>query len=145
MKPELGRLFPPTWRGWPPHMARRDLPLWYRFLDRSATDYTGFFYDAALGEGTDTGPELPDEFRYGFLRLTRLRADAIGVQPAGWTLFEVRPLAGAGALGALVTYRALWETDPPDNRPLKAVLITDKLRPELARLFAAQSITIIQV
>lgn len=145
MKPELGRLFPPTWRGWPPHMARRDLPLWYRFLDASGSQFTGFFYDAALGDGTDPGPDQPDEFRFGFIRLTRLRADAIGAQPNGWTLFEVRPNAGAGALGALVAYRALWEVDPPDKRPLRAALITDQVRPELTRLYATQNISIITV
>lgn len=144
MKPELGRLYAPTWRGVPPHMARRDLPLWSRFLDELGNKYTGFFYDAALGDGTDPGPDQPDEFRYAFVRLTRLRADAIGVQPTNWTLFEVRPNAGAGALGALVTYRALWMEDPPDVRPLNAVLITDTIRPQLLALYQEQRITVLQ-
>lgn len=145
MKPELGRLYPPTWRGTPAHMARRDLPLWYRFLDNHATDYIGFFYDTALGDGTDPGPDEPEEYRYGYIRLTRLRADAIGSDPKGWTLFEVRPNAGAGALGALVTYRALWNIDPPDNRSLRPLLITDRLRPELLPIYQAESIAVLEV
>jgi hypothetical protein len=145
MKPELGRIYAPTWHGTPPHMARRDVPLWWRFLDQRGQDYQGFFYDAALGDGTDPGPDQPEEYRYGFIRLTRLRADAIGVRPEGWTLFEVRPNAGAGAFGALATYQALWEADPPDKRSLRPTLITDVLRPELKPIYARAGITVLEL
>jgi len=145
VKPELGRSQSPAWRGVPPHMARRDLALWYRFLDRHGSEYQAIFYDVALGDGTDPGPDQLPEYRFGFIRLTRLRADAIAVRPAGWTLFEVRPAAGAGALGAIVTYRALWEADPPDKRPLEAILITDTIKPELRPIYAGQDVRILLV
>ena len=142
MKPELGRLYPVTWAGWPPHMAARDIPIWNRWKTAHANDYQGFFYDVALGDGTDPGPEGDPTYRYAFIRLTRLRADAIGVQKDAWTLFEVRPNAGAGALGALVTYAALWRLDPPDARSLRPLLITDQIRPDLRPIYAAAGIAI---
>ena len=115
-------------------MARRDVPLWHRWLDLFGSRYQAFFYDVALGSGTDPGSQEDPSLRAGFIRVTRLRVDALGVQPDRWTLFEVRPTAGAGALGALVTYTALWALDPPDRRPLHPTLVTDVLRPELKTL-----------
>lgn len=141
--PELGRAYPTSFRGVPSHMTLRDYPLWFRFLDKHAKDYDAFFYDAALGPGTDVGPDEPDNYRFAFLRLTRLRADAIGVTKQAWTIFEVRPTAGSAALGALLAYGAAWRGAPPDARQLILTLVTDQVVHQLEPLYRAHEIQII--
>ena len=112
-------------------MSLRDTPLWHRFLDRYGPDYTHFFYDVALGPGRDPGPRYEDHYRHAWVRLTRLRADALGVQPNAWTLFEVRPAATVGALGHLYAYTHAWSQDPPDNRAVFGVIVTDHILHDL--------------
>ncbi len=145
MKPELGRSYPPSWRGVPAHMSKRDVALWYRFLDAHGPEYQAFFYDTALGDGTDPGPDQADAYRFGFIRITRLRADAVGVRPVGWTIFEVRPAAGAGAFGAITTYLTLWKGDPPDGRPVDGILITDVMRDQVRAIVEASGVRVLIV
>ncbi len=121
-------------------MASLERRLWTAWRLAHLVDYRAFFYDVAIGEGTDPGPKEPDNYRYGFIRLSRLRLDAVGARDTGWDLFEVRPRAGASALGAILTYLAAWKADPPDTRQPSGVLITDQARPEIVPLLQAAGI-----
>lgn len=123
-------------------MSARDVPLWRAWRLAHASEYVAFFFDVALGDGTDVGAAATATLRFAFLRLTRFRADAIGARPDGWDIIEVRPAAGAAALGALTTYNALWHEDPPDTRPVRQILVTDRIKPDIARLAGASGIRI---
>ena len=142
MKPELGRSYPPSWTGHPAHMSPQDLPLWRAWLTTNHARFTAWFFDVALGEPYDPGPHIGPTYRYAAMRLSRLRADAVGVSPAGWTLIEVRPFAGASALGALLTYLALWKADPPDSRPISGLLVTNELRKGLDALYKSAGLDV---
>lgn len=144
MRPELGRAHPTIWTGRPPHMAAADLPLWREWIHSHHHHFDALFFDAALGTAPDPGPEQPENYRYAWIRLNRYRADVIAVSPTGWTIIEVRPRAGASAIGALLTYRQAWFLDPPDDRPVTLILVTDQVRPEIAAL-ARQSGILVQL
>jgi hypothetical protein len=123
-------------------MSPRDLALWRPWLAQNATRFTAWFFDVALGEPYDPGPHMGPNYRYAAIRLSRLRADAVGVSPQGWTLIEVRPFAGASALGALLTYLTLWRTDPPDQRPITGLLVTNDLRKGLDTLYRSAGLQV---
>jgi len=131
MIPDLGQPYSPTWQGGPPHMAIGDVPLWRRYQAKHALDWIAVYYDSALGEPAPA-PEgqTPGQIDM-WQRITRLRADAVILTPAGWYIVEVRPHAGPAALGALFTYLATWKAEPVDPRPVSAVLITDQATPDL--------------
>lgn len=145
MPPMLGRLFPPDWKGKPPHMVGRDLGIWAIFRNQLPFPYTGFHFDVALG----TPPEAPPDQLPNLLRawtfLNARRIDAVGVVPERFDIIEIRRGAGQAAIGALTMYGFLWEQDPPDPRPINLILVTDVADVDTRRLAQAQGIQLITV
>lgn len=133
MPPDLGFRYSPTWSGNPPHMALQDIPLWIRCREQFIPRVTGWYFDAAVGEGAGLPQDPADSIALAYYRLTRKRLDAVGDAGSVWLLLELRPNAGLGALGSIQTYRSLWERDPPDTRPVEAWLITDRAEPDTMR------------
>lgn len=125
MIPDLGTPYLPSWAGAPPHMAPLDLPIWTRYRPTAENRWTTIYYDAALGAGAAAPDSATAEQLHMWQRITRLRADAIAVGPAGWELIEVRHQAGPGAIGSLHTYLTLWKVDPPDTRPIRGIIVTN--------------------
>lgn len=130
MPPELGHRYDTNWQGTPPHMAAQDLPLFQRCRDNFRPIVKAWYFDVAVGEGSGPPADPADAIALAYHRLTRKRIDAVGDAANCWLLLELRPNAGLGALGAIQTYRSLWERDPPDSRPAVAWLITDRAEPD---------------
>jgi len=126
MSVELGPSFLPTFEGIPPHVSSEDLVLWEEFRRRYAKDYERFYFDVALGTGESSPPGTRPSVAEAWQRLTRFRADVVGDTGTEWHLIELRPNAGPGAVGALQSYSTLWLIGPPDSRPLKPILVTDR-------------------
>lgn len=125
MPVDLGAEFPIDFAGVPPHVSQDDLVLWETFRRLSASEFRRFFFDVALGRGQDPGPNVAPSVAAAWRRLTRFRADVVGDTETEWTIIELRPNAGPGAIGALQVYTTLWRQEPPDGRPLRALLVTD--------------------
>ena len=133
MPPTLGRAFPPSWDGYPPHMSPKDYTLWQPYRRDHLPTATALYFDVALGRGEiPDAPALPP-IEAMWSRVTSFRADCIIDSPRSWTLVELRDNAGAGALGAVLLYADLWAADPPDARPITLELVTNHLHPDLAR------------
>lgn len=141
MPPDLGTPYPPSWSGRPPHMADQDLPLWTRAKPTFDADALTYYYDVAVGEGAGSPQHPDDPIAAGFFRLTRKRIDAVIETATAWHIIEVRPNAGLGALGAIQTYRSLWERDPPDTKPVRAFLVTDRLDTDVATTAVNANVT----
>ena len=131
MKPELGQLYLPSWRGHPPHMSSLDLPLWDRFQDQHGSQFLGFYFDALVGTPSEVPPGTDEKMLKMWTRLTAKRIDAVGVKPAQYWLIEFRPNAAAGALGTIVTYMTAWRKDPPDDLPVQPVIVSDVFDPDI--------------
>jgi len=126
MSVDLGPSFPIEWEGIPPQISSEDLLLWERFRKVHAKDYVRFYFDVALGSGELSGPGVSENVAKAWTRLTKFRADVVGDTGTEWHLIELRPNAGPGAVGAIQTYSTLWLSDPPDSRPLKSIVVTDR-------------------
>ncbi|MGH8755038.1 MAG: hypothetical protein ACREU0_04290 [Burkholderiales bacterium] len=126
MAVDLGAKFGPEFEGIPPHVSSEDLLLWEVFRKRYAKDYVGLYFDVALGSGEEAAENVRKEVADAWQRLTRFRADVVGDTGAEWHLIELRPNAGPGAVGAVQTYTTLWSIAPPDPRPVRAILVTDR-------------------
>lgn len=145
MPPDLGRPFPADYSLQPPHMAVTDWPIWQRARVRLSLGVSEWYFDVAVGEGMPLADSIPDEMRPGLMRLSRKRIDAVGRGAGYWLLVEVRPNAGLGALGHIRSYRALWERDPPDTWPVRAVLVSDRAEPDVVRTAVNDSIAMLTV
>lgn len=131
MLPDLGQPYSPTWQGTPPHMAPRDVPLWRRYQAKHAHTWTSVYYDPALGEPAPAPEGQTSEQLDMWQRITRLRADAVIFTGTAWIIVEVRPSAGPSALGSLYAYLTTWRAEPPDQRPVSALLVTDQVTLDL--------------
>lgn len=145
MPVELGRLYAPQWKGVPPHMSSQDLALWDRFQEFFAGDFSGFYFDAALGTTAPPGDTTDENMIKMWQRVTSKRIDAVGVKADSVWVMEFRPNASVGALGSILTYVTLWRDDPPLDTPAVPVIVTDFPDPDLISLAARQGIRIIKV
>jgi hypothetical protein len=65
------------------------------------------------------------------LHNTQKRIDVLIETQKSWKIVELRHNATASALGRLIMYRNLWKSDPPDDRPVELMLVTDKYDPDV--------------
>lgn len=126
MSVDLGPRFDPTFEGLPPHISSEDMVLWEEFRRRSAKDYVALYFDVSLGTGEEATAGTSEAVAKAWQRLTRFRADVVGDTGKEWHLIELRPNAGPGAVGSVQTYTTLWTIAPPDSRPLRSIIVTDR-------------------
>lgn len=131
MKPKPGQLYANDWRGRPPHMSSNDLPLWERFQDKYGSEFLGFYFDVLVGTPSDIPAGTPENMSTMWERITAKRVDAVGVKPDTYWLIEFRPNAAAGALGTIITYMTAWRKDPPDDKPIQPVVVSDVFDPDI--------------
>lgn len=125
MKPDFGPPFAADFAGHPAHMSAVDFVLYKRLLAQGPLPFERVYFDVAVGAGANVQGDVAANVRAAWDRISRLRIDVLGEHPRGWTILELRGAAGAGAIGSLIVYRDLWLADPPDDRQLELVLVTD--------------------
>lgn len=126
-------------------MSSLDQELWVRFHEKYASQFTGFYYDAAVGTPSEIPPGTDPAMAKMWTRITAKRIDAIGVKPNEYWLIEVRPNAAAGALGTIITYTTAWYNDPPNNLKLTPVIVSDVFDPDIIENAGVFGIQLIKV
>ena len=142
---ELGKAYGLEFAGHPAHMSAIDFVLWRRLRARGDLVFDRVFFDVGVGSGAVDDRVVSVELAAAWRRLTRLRVDVVGETPFAWTLVEIRGAAGPGAIGSLLTYRSLWRDDPPDDRSVNLVLVTDLFPENLVAVLAEFSIHLVVV
>lgn len=131
MSVDLGQFFPFDWQGRPPHISPRDFVLWERFFIQHAKSFLGFHFDVSLGTPGVVPPNTDPSLIKMWERITLKRIDVVGVRSDQWWLMEFRPAAAGASLGAVITYRDLWISNPPDSKSVIAAIVTDIPDPDL--------------
>lgn len=121
---------PPAWRPFGhlakyPHMARHDIRIWERFVDRFAGIFDEVAYDVALGGSDTLDPNASPEERLMWRFNTAKRIDAAVRNRDECWICEVRPGSGLSAVGAVLGYTILSELDPWTDRPIIMTVVTD--------------------
>lgn len=145
MAVDLGRAFPVDFAGIPPHVSQNDLRLWEEWRRVYAKEYVGLYFDVALGQGTAAPPGTPDNLASAWRRLTQFRADLVADHGDRWDLIEFRPNAGPGAIGAVQVYSSLWRAAPPDGRPLRVLIVTDRMATEAALVARLAGVEVVEL
>lgn len=114
---------PATHRGHYPHMSKRDVEVWARFLERRAQDFAAFAYDVAIGGITLDTPLIDQAGRDGWRYNTALKIDACGFQPGRVWIIEVKPEATVSALGAAIAYTLVAKRDRVFDDPLQPTIV----------------------
>lgn len=128
-----------------PHMARRDAPIWERFLRAQGANFTGVTYDVALGGVVPEGADEEDETVLGWRYSTAVKLDAVLFTPDEVWIVEVKPNASLSAIGQVLGYMLLAEREPFTDLPLIPTIITDNLGADVRYVAEQLNIQIIVV
>lgn len=125
MPTELGFQFLPDWVGVPPHMSKIDFEIWKRVKDEVLKNSIAVYYDVKLGTGRiPLGVTDVKEINL-WRRLNQKRADVIIEFGTEIKIIELRDNAKLDTIGRLVGYGLLYDSDPPFDKPVKLLIITN--------------------
>jgi len=125
-----------------PRMSSEDTQIWKRFLSQFGENFSSFDYDFKVGDGVTPDLPIPEKFLNDFKELTKKRIDALGYNPSGVTIFEVKPRAGTSALGQLLTYKNLFVKSYPGVNVIALVLVCELATDEEVQLYQQYGIQI---
>lgn len=117
------RLFEPTYRGKYPHMFKRDVEVWERFLDKYSNLYRGFYYDILVGKHAELPTNYDAKYATDAYLLSKLRIDSLGVRDESLDIIEVKPIGTAGVIGQLLTYKEHFLSEYEPDRPVRMLLV----------------------
>lgn len=138
-------LYTPEQQAHYPHMAKRDVEVWYDFIGKHGADYLAFSYDVALG---GTALDLPGEDAASLIAWkysTALKIDAVGWQGNQAWIIEVRPDATVSALGAALTYTLVAQREQLTELPMIPCVVCRNIQPDVAWACAQIGVQVIVV
>lgn len=128
-----------------PHMNVRDKEIWERFIDKYPGAYTGVQYDFHIGDAPPFNTLMDDDEDKNQDMLYRLRIDVVGHTDSEIHIIEVKPSAGPSTIGQVRGYKTLYQRDEETNKPVVAVIVTDKENPNMAYLAKSEGVLLIIV
>lgn len=128
-----------------PHMKPRDVAIWERFIDRYPDAYETCQYDFGLGDIPPFMEQTSSPQGQAMRELYRLKIDVLGFKGDTIDLIEVKPEAGTSSIGQVVGYVELYKRDMKPTKPVRAVIVTDTLKPNMDFLSQQANVTLIVV
>ena len=128
-----------------PHMSVADTSIWNRFLAKYADAYDRVQYDFHVGDPPPFNTLMDDDEDLNQDMLYRTRIDVIGHNGADVDIIEVKPRAGASAIGQVKGYKTLYERDEQATGRVNTVIITDTETTNMRYLCDAENVKLIIV
>jgi len=138
----MGQAYSKQWRGDPRHMLKRDVPVWYRFLDKYGAPFEKIYYDVFLGGPFLSDEQKQDPLMLDWVMLVSKRADAIAELKNEIWIIEVVHVAGMRSIGQCHTYFSLWGRDPKINKPAVKVLVAETIDEDLLDAAGIQGVSV---
>lgn len=132
-------------RYWYPHLKPRDIEIWNRFIDKYPDAYLECQYDFAIGDIPQFMKERSSVEGQAMQELYKKKIDVLGHNLDGIDLIELKPSAGASSIGQVLGYKAVYERDEKPGKPVRPVIITDELRPDMDFLVQQGGVTLFVV
>lgn len=126
-------------------MLPREVLIFKNWLKAFEGNYDSFDYNVRIGAGRDPGPNWPPSVREQAIKASQLRIDAVAWNGAAPTLIEVKDRAGASAVGQLITYQAVWDTDHPGLPSPPLILVTNRIQDSILPIVQKAGIRLDQI
>ena len=126
-------------------MSPGEEKLWERYLRWCPYTFTKVTYDLHLGDSAPLDPTWEPWLVNLVLATSRKRVDIIGETDKEIIIYEVKEYAGMNALGQLLCYESLYRDEYKPMKPIKKVVITDRLPPSMEMIFPQFNIEVILV
>lgn len=112
-------------------MNKWEAYIWGKWLDQHINEYFGYTYDVHVGTPVKIPDDWPDWMKKDVHALSSKRIDVVMEDHHNIYVVEVKENATLGCLGTILSYRYLYiETSTP-TKPVRLILVTDKLDPDL--------------
>lgn len=133
MKPGLVDSFAPDWAGHPQQMSANDYVIWVTYQEMLPNGIKSLYFNVPVGDPILFSEGLEENIARLVNAVSRRRIDVVGETLNAWYLLELRWNAGPGAIGSVLTYKALWEEDPPDQKFVIPIIVTNYTDENLIR------------
>ena len=117
-------------RYWYPHMGPEDAAIWERFIERYPDAYDYCWYDLEVGTLSEVGQKAAAELGGNTQKLYRKKIDVVAAKDDQFWVIELKPKAGASAVGQVKMYRALLKKEFPNLSIVGAKVVTDAVSDE---------------
>lgn len=128
---------------WYPHMMPYDVAIWERFIENNPKAYERVIYDFPVGSGPEFDTSLGDNSDATAQALYKKRIDVVGFKNGQVDIIELKPRAGASALGQVLGYVELYKRDISMTPAPRPVLITDTIRSDMEEMAQALGVTLL--
>jgi len=132
-------------RHWYDNLRENETFIWNRFIEKYPDAYDEVIYNLHLGEGATIPPGTEENIARDFKLLTQYKVDVVGFDKNKIDIIEIKPYAGASAIGQVISYGELYKKDIDPAATPNLVILTDQLRPDTAILAEKLNIKIIVV
>lgn len=117
-----------------PHFNQSDAVIWSRFVSRYPDFADSVDYDVICGSGHDLPDTLGPTYQSDAKYLGSYKIDVLAHREKVHYIIEVKPNAGPGAIGQIITYAVLFDFYDGTDEVVKPVLITDFERPDVRKV-----------
>ena len=124
------------------HLLPLERPIWARYLASTTEEFLSLTYDLHLGEGAPVDPVWSEGTKAIVAAVSRKRVDVVGETLDSVIIFEVKPRAGMGAMGQLLTYRELYLREHRPTKPLRMVVVCERVEPDVPGIYGQYGIEI---
>jgi hypothetical protein len=128
-----------------PHMKPYDVAIWERFIEAFPDVYDYVIYDQGVGLGAPFDPVVSIDTGGDVYKLYQRKIDVVGFKDGQVDIIEIKPQAGASALGQVVGYRELYVRDESPALIPKAIVVTDRLLPDMDMIAEKLGVQIVVV
>jgi len=149
------------------HMAKRDVEVWERFIERQRLSWLGVAYDVALGgvpappitapvlvgadgeavspEAAAANAEAERALAEGWQYSTAIKVDAVLMSESRLFLVEVRPWAHAGTLGNALCYTLVAQREQISNLPLAPMIVCEGIQRDIRWVATQLGVQVVEV
>lgn len=108
-----------------PHLLPGEIEIWERFLAKFPDMFDSFAYDVHVGEAEVLYPGEPKYQKLAEALLKR-RIDVVATRNGEKSIIEIKPDAGATALGQVLFYKALYEREY-EERISRLIIVSNRI------------------
>lgn len=128
-----------------PHMKPLDVAIWERFIDQNPNAYETVQYDFNVGDPPPFNTLMDDGEDLNQDALYRLKIDVVGKKGNSIDIIEIKPSAGASAIGQVQSYQKLYIRDKWGVGKIGMVILTNKIMPNMDYLAKSAGVRLIVV